>query len=481
MTQSIVVQVGQCGNQVGCRFWDLALREYAHVKANKVPFIENSVQSFFRLSDESSDAEENTLDSQQSLKARAVLIDMEEGVIKELLKSPLKHIFDNKQLITDVSGSGNNWAVGHKEYGSQYEEKISELIRREAEKCDCLQCFFLLHSMGGGTGSGLGTKILHILADDFPDVHRFVSTIFPSTDDDVITSPYNTLLAVHQLTEYADCVLPIENEALIDICNQVSKAIPQKKTRIEKSTGLSIQPESVITSSVGTTTRRNKQIFDHMNNIVANLLLNLTSSSRFSGSLNVDLQEIVMNLIPYPRMHYLVSSLTPLYALIDANIPSRRLDQMFTEAFSQHHHLLKTDPRSGVYLTCALLVRGQVQISDIRRNIDRLENGLVFVPWNNDRWKTGLCSVPPVGHPYSLLTLSNNTCINSSFINVKKRFMQMYRKKAHLHHFLQVDGMGVDDFQEAILSVTNLISEYKAVEDLVYENPPPPPRLKVLV
>lgn len=29
MTQSIVVQVGQCGNQIGCRFWDLALREHA--------------------------------------------------------------------------------------------------------------------------------------------------------------------------------------------------------------------------------------------------------------------------------------------------------------------------------------------------------------------------------------------------------------------------------------------------------------------
>lgn len=29
-----VFLVGQCGNQVGCRFWDLALREHAHV--NKV-------------------------------------------------------------------------------------------------------------------------------------------------------------------------------------------------------------------------------------------------------------------------------------------------------------------------------------------------------------------------------------------------------------------------------------------------------------
>ena len=42
------------------------------------------------------------------------------------------------------------WAVGHKMYGSQYRDHLSEIIRRAAEFCDCLQCFFVLHSMGGG-------------------------------------------------------------------------------------------------------------------------------------------------------------------------------------------------------------------------------------------------------------------------------------------------------------------------------------------
>lgn len=35
-------------------------------------------------------------------------------------------------------------------YGQQYREQISEVIRHAAELCDCLQCFFLIHSMGGG-------------------------------------------------------------------------------------------------------------------------------------------------------------------------------------------------------------------------------------------------------------------------------------------------------------------------------------------
>ena len=62
-----------------------------------------------------------------------------------------------------------------------------------------------------------------MLADDFPDVYRFVTAVFPSEDDDVITSPYNSLLALERLTDFADCVLPIENGALLDICSTIAK------------------------------------------------------------------------------------------------------------------------------------------------------------------------------------------------------------------------------------------------------------------
>lgn len=41
---------------------------------------------------------------------------------------------------------------------------------------------------------------------------RFVTAVFPSDDDDVITSPYNSVLAMRQLADHADCVLPVENQ-----------------------------------------------------------------------------------------------------------------------------------------------------------------------------------------------------------------------------------------------------------------------------
>jgi hypothetical protein len=52
--------------------------------------------------------------------------------------------------------------------------------------------------------------------------------------------------------------------------------------------------------------------FDSMNGVVASLLTDLTASARFPGSLNVDLNEITTNLVPFPRLHYLISALSPL-------------------------------------------------------------------------------------------------------------------------------------------------------------------------
>ena len=69
-------------------------------------------------------------------------------------------LFENRQFITGVSGSGNNWAHGYGEYGPKYKDNLLERIRQIVEECDSLQSFFLLHSLGGGTGSGLGSYIL---------------------------------------------------------------------------------------------------------------------------------------------------------------------------------------------------------------------------------------------------------------------------------------------------------------------------------
>lgn len=103
--------------------------------------------------------------------------------------------------------------------------------------------------------------------------------------------------------------------------------------------------------------------FDSMNGLVARLLTDLTASMRFAGDLNVDLNEITTNLVPFPRMHYLLSSVSPLAVRAPTGatvttgrriIPPRTtgfearprsLARLFSEAFSSSNMLMKADPR----------------------------------------------------------------------------------------------------------------------------------------
>jgi hypothetical protein len=50
-----------------------------------------------------------------------------------------------------------------------------------------------------------------------PVSYRPTAFRYPSEDDDVVTSPYNSVLAMRQHTEFADCVIPIENQSLADL------------------------------------------------------------------------------------------------------------------------------------------------------------------------------------------------------------------------------------------------------------------------
>jgi len=72
--------------------------------------------------------------------------------------------------------------------------------------------------------------------------------------------------------------------------------------------------------------KKKEKNFEKENSIIANVLNNLTCSMRFEGDLNVDLNEISMNMVPFPKMQFLQSSIAPLYNLINPKIMARSID-----------------------------------------------------------------------------------------------------------------------------------------------------------
>ena len=67
----------------------------------------------------------------------------------------------------------------------------------------------LLHSIAGGTGSGLGSYLLERMNDRYPKKLIQTYSVFPDTQggDVVVVNPYNSLLAMRRLTQNADSVV----------------------------------------------------------------------------------------------------------------------------------------------------------------------------------------------------------------------------------------------------------------------------------
>lgn len=134
------------------------------------------------------------------------------------------------------------------------------------------------------------------------------------------------------------------------------------------------------------------------------------------------------------------------------------------------HQLLRANPRASVYLACGLLLRGNVEVSDVNANIQRLQTDVRMIPWNQEGFKVGLCAVPPIGQRQSLLCLANNCCIRETFERLRLRFQKLYARKAHVHHYTEF--MERARLAEALENVQFLINEYAKLERSAYELEP---------
>merc|ERR1712050_337593 len=78
------------------------------------------------------------------------------------------------------TGAGNNWAKGHYTEGAELIDSVLDVVRKEAEGCDCLQGFQMCHSLGGGTGSGMGTLLIAKVREEYPDRIMETFSVIPS-------------------------------------------------------------------------------------------------------------------------------------------------------------------------------------------------------------------------------------------------------------------------------------------------------------
>ncbi|KIM35025.1 hypothetical protein M413DRAFT_32840 [Hebeloma cylindrosporum] len=408
------VQVGQAGNHVGEAYWQMLLAEHG---------IDNSGAGVY--------IDEITGGSSGTTRyvPRSIQVDLEPDVCDQLRAGVLGNFFRPDTYLSGRSGARNNWAKGyHTDGGAELADSILEDVRRQAEGCDALQGFQILHSLGGGTGAGLGTLTLSNLLEEYPDRMMATFSIFPTPSPESLVEPYNVMLSVHQLIENCDLTICIDNEALYETC---TKTLKIKHSNFE-------DLNSHKPALPRATKRRSTQTWNEFGAI--------PSCEIFTTSI-VDFQ---------PTESVLVTLFDAQHAPFYDPKAAKRLEKdsvsdLTKAVFDRKNLVVACDPRSGfvTFLNPSdytLYLKPQ-PISHSRYNLPG---------WIPDNVSVSLVGVPPVGQSQSATALSNSTAIQEMFQKMLDRYLAMFKRKAFLHYYTD-QGMDIMDFVEAEENIHDLL------------------------
>mmetsp|Transcript_29591 Transcript_29591/g.57694 ORF Transcript_29591/g.57694 Transcript_29591/m.57694 type:complete len:451 (+) Transcript_29591:62-1414(+) len=427
MREIVHVQAGQCGNQVGAKFWEVICDE--HGVDTKGSYTGDADLQLERINVYFNEAQGGRY------VPRAILLDLEPGTMDSVRAGPYGKIFRPDNFVFGQSGAGNNWAKGHYTEGAELIDSVLDVVRKEAEGCDCLQGFQLTHSLGGGTGSGMGTLLVSKIREEYPDRMMCTFSVFPSPKvSDTVVEPYNAVLSFHQLVENADECFGLDNEALYDICFRTLKL--------------------------------KNPTYGDLNHLVSAAMSGVTCCLRFPGQLNADLRKLAVNLIPFPRLHFFITGFAPLTARKSTAFRKLSVAELTQQMFDAKNMMCASDPRHGRYLTAAAMFRGKLSTKDVDEQMLNVQNKNTsyFVEWIPNNIKSAVCDIPPAGLKMSTTFIGNSTAIQEMFKRVSEQFTLMFRRKAFLHWYTG-EGMDEMEFTEAESNMNDLVSEYQQYQD----------------
>jgi tubulin gamma len=506
----LTLQVGQCGNQIGLEFWKQLCLEHAigpdgRLEPYAAPNVDRKDAFFYEADD-------------RRHVPRALLIDLEPRVIQSIKNSAYGSLFNPENYFLDIrdrGGAGNNWASGYTQ-GQMLDELLFDMIDREAENAECLAGFQICHSVAGGTGSGLGSYVMEQLHDRYPKQVVQTYSILPNQsyavasgerhadardyansgsaatglasgggsgaeeDDanamfsDVVVQPYNSLLTLRRLVEFADMVTVLDNAAL--------NRIASERLYVDNPT------------------------FDQTNALVSMVMAASTTTMRFPAYSHQDLRELMSTLVPLPPCHFLVASCTPLtiYTGAGANQMNAKhvdtnqiasgvdcLPQVLPVAESrirktsvydvmrrlvQPKSLMASCPlRRGSYLSLLGVLQGEIEDpSEVQRSLQRLmeRENLGFTPLTSANVQVTLARKSPYlkcTHRVRGLMLANHTGISTLLGRTIAAYDKLRRRNAFLDNYCREPpfASNLDEFDLARETAQQLCDVYAQLENRV--------------
>lgn len=432
MREIIFLQVGHCGNKAGQKFWELVSREHCldatgHY-AGTCTIPRQRIDVYYDMG------------AKEVYSPRSIFVDLEPNTIKSLSKSPYGELFNPEYFIYGHNGAANNWAKGFYTEGPELLGKIMELARRQVETCDSFQGFQMVHSIGGGTGSGFGSLILRQLNQEYGKKIINTFSVVPSPKvSEVVVEPYSAVLSLAELISSSDISVCLDNEALHDIAERHTCAGCPR--------------------------------YEDLNHLIALAMSGITTSLRFPGQLNSSLKKLKVNMTPFEDLHFFFPAIAPIPPQGNNGKPKgatrpSTLTDITMQLFNPENHMVDCNSKAGTYLTCAAMFRGEISTQDIDESMLRLQENPnhKFSSWIPNNIKTAICNVPPAGLDMMATFLVNSTAITHMLARVHKQFNSMFEKKAYLHWY-ETEGMDLGEFDEARQKVQTLIDHYLEHEE----------------
>eukprot|EP01083_Nonionella_stella_P172747 593814_1 len=437
----IHIQIGQCGNLIGNSFWSSLLLE--HKLGKDGVFTGDLNKNNYRVAENLLRLDKIHVYFQETTTKRyvprACCIDLDPSIVDNLRASPVGMLFKPDNVCFGMSSAGNNWAKGYFTEGAELIDETMDIIRREVEACNSLQAFQLLHSIGGGAGSGMGSLLLYKLRDEYPDRIVATFTVYPSPKvSDVVVEPYNAILSMHHLLQHSDETFVIDNEALFNIAHNVLK-IRQPK-------------------------------YAELNWVISMVMSGVTCSLRFGGTLNCDLRKMGVNLVPFPRLHFLLIAHAPLFAPGQGQKVKLTSQEIENQMWSSRNVLANIKAEDGKYMSATCMFRGAVSNQEVDDEVAKVQQKMAddFVTWIPNNIKSAHIVIPPEDTSIAGTFVANTTAMKAVFQRVSAQFAKMFKRKAFLHWY-KGEGMDEMEFQEADKNVRDLITEYQDKQDAIVD------------
>merc|ERR1711941_216128 len=245
-----------------------------------------------------------------------------------------------------------------------------------------------------------------------------------------IVEPYNGLLSTHWLLDHTDVSLVLDNEALYNICKK------------------NLDMESL---NYGT-----------LNRVIAKVISSMTAAFRFDGELNVDMNEFQTNLVPFPRLHFMTTSLSPLVTAESKGRKQNDCKRITDDCLQANSFLVKYsdfDVVEDKYMAISVNYRGDIKSQESNSVIQwvKQQGKVSFVEWCPTGFKIGLNNVQAAEKADDDMALAqrnavmigNNIAVNRVFTErLSKKHDMMYSQRAYVHWYVG-EGMEEGEFSEA--------------------------------